>query len=217
MNSELLARAEGGDIEAMDQVALMYAKGDNLNQNDDEAKRWFWEAINRGSINSMYNLGIRLAEGSIGEHDPATAFSLFQRVANADLEQVCRLYGSEFVELHPVYEDFVSSRIPYLVHTQSSAMHALAVMMSSGNGVPADPLMAVRWLLKSFEKGLPDAAYALGCTYWHGIGVEQDKNLAIEWFKKASGMGHAASHKIIEHFQNTNQNDSPQANNKKSI
>jgi TPR repeat protein len=205
MNSEffssLLARAEGGDIEAMDQVALMYAKGENLNQNDDDAKRWFWEAINRGSIDSMYKLGIRLAEGSIGERDPATAFILFQRVANADLEQVCRLYGSKFVGLHPVYEDFVSSKMPYLMLTQSMAMHALAVMLSSGNGVPADPLMAVRWLLKSFEKGLPDAAYALGVIYWHGKGVQQDKALAIDWFKKAARMGHADSQNFIERFQ----------------
>ena len=47
------------------------------------------------------------------------------------------------------------------------------------------------WYQKSASKGSPDGEFALGRCYEFGIGVPQDRGLAIQWFQKAAAQGNS--------------------------
>ena len=54
---------------------------------------------------------------------------------------------------------------------------------------------AVFGQVKKFaELGLTEAQYKLGLMYYYGLGVPQDNNEAIFWFKKADEQGHAKAY-----------------------
>lgn len=42
-------------------------------------------------------------------------------------------------------------------------------------------------------QGTAEAQYYLGELYWHGLGIDKDRQLAIEWYRKAADQGHAGA------------------------
>ena len=52
------------------------------------------------------------------------------------------------------------------------------------------------------KKGLPEAMGNVGHCYWNGIGVRQNKELAVKWFKKAANAGDVESMRSIGYAYN---------------
>lgn len=48
---------------------------------------------------------------------------------------------------------------------------------------------AAKWFAKAAEKGLADAQFNLGLSYFIGKGVTQDKKQAVRWWQEAAGQG----------------------------
>jgi len=58
---------------------------------------------------------------------------------------------------------------------------------------------AFRWA----EQAAPEsgqAAYLLGEMYAQGLGVAQDKNTAVKWFRTAAGLGHAGAENALDNL-----------------
>jgi hypothetical protein len=60
---------------------------------------------------------------------------------------------------------------------------------------------AYQELILEAEEGDTDAQYYIGLMYWNGYGVEQDKNKAMEWFKRSSN-NHENSIQRIRRIRN---------------
>lgn len=56
----------------------------------------------------------------------------------------------------------------------------------AGDGLPADPAHAVKWLLKAAQEGLAPAQFMLGYALWYGHGTARDQPAAVEWLTKAA-------------------------------
>ena len=54
------AAAEQGFPDAAFNLALMYDQGDGVEQNPNEAARWYFVAAEKGNPQAQYNLGLKL-------------------------------------------------------------------------------------------------------------------------------------------------------------
>jgi len=70
---------------------------------------------------------------------------------------------------------------------------ALATRYATGEDVPQDYSMAVRWFLRAAEQGHVGAQDALGTYYWVGRGVPKDVTRAYFWSVLARAAGKDAS------------------------
>ena len=71
-----------------------------------------------------------------------------------------------------------------LGHTE--AQYILAVMYSTGRGVPQDDATAALWYRKAAEQGFAKAQYNLGLWHTTGRGIPQDFVSAHMWFTLAA-------------------------------
>lgn len=75
---------EKGNAKATEMLATCHAKGIGIAANLNSARSLYEEAISRGNIQAFGNLGVLYMKGQEGiDRNPAKAFSLFQRGANA--------------------------------------------------------------------------------------------------------------------------------------
>ncbi len=71
------------------------------------------------------------------------------------------------------------------------ALIRLGQMYLKGEGVAADPVLAVRWIRKAADQGSPLAAFELGVFSATGVGGPADLAAAAAWYRKAAHQGYA--------------------------
>lgn len=77
--------AEGGNVEALNRVALMHYRGEaGAAQDYAEAVRLFDLAAEQGDRNALFNLGKLYFEGKGVEKDPAQAIAYYRQAADKD-------------------------------------------------------------------------------------------------------------------------------------
>ncbi len=74
-------RAQQGDAEAQLQLALRYAEGDGVIQNDKEAAKWFALAAKQGLAEAQYQYGLALLKGRGVVQDYKAAFDWIEKPA----------------------------------------------------------------------------------------------------------------------------------------
>ena len=74
-------------------------------------------------------------------------------------------------------------------HGDAHAALKLGHLYSTGEGVPADDILAARWYLAAAERGLPEAQLALGLRFATGQGVPLDLRQAHMWVNLAAVRG----------------------------
>ena len=87
----LVAAAKSGDAEAMTDLALVHARGEELQRVDlPTAIGWYWKAAASGSCRAMGNLAYLYLNGISVRKDPARAVALYEEAIKGpspDLEQ----------------------------------------------------------------------------------------------------------------------------------
>lgn len=76
-----LPLAEAGNAEAQFRVGRLYSFGEGLNQNYDEAVKYYLQASNAGHVVAAYNLGVVYHRGRQGEYDEISARAFFRTAA----------------------------------------------------------------------------------------------------------------------------------------
>ena len=66
------------------------------------------------------------------------------------------------------------------------AQFCLALIYSSGEGVPQDYAEVLKWYTRSAKGGYAEAQYNMGIIYRTGEGAPQDYAEALKWFRKAA-------------------------------
>lgn len=76
------AQQGNGNTGAQYNLGLMYAQGQGVAQDYQQAKAWWQKAANQGDAKAQYNLGVIYAKGRGVVQDDKQAVSWFQKAAN---------------------------------------------------------------------------------------------------------------------------------------
>lgn len=164
-------KAEGGDKTAQQILALAYLKGDGIEQNYDQADKWFRKAAGMGSVGIAVVVEMeprrekRREDGNYP--DKSNSMGIFTSAADSGLSDAQYVVGGRYYD---------------------------------GFGVKRDFQEAARWFRLAAEQDHPEALEHLAECYYWGRGVPKDGHLAIEWHTKAAKQGHVPSMFSIIHM-----------------
>ncbi|MEJ1973652.1 MAG: tetratricopeptide repeat protein [Lacunisphaera sp.] len=168
---QLLAKAHGGDVDAMREVSTAYEEGTGVRKNLVEALRWRRQAAEKGGEPwDQLAVGVKYADGLGTKPDAIEAVKWLQlAIAQDDIEAIDKLNDGEV--------------------RHGTAM----ILFQGGYGVPADRPRAVRLLTAAADGGLRESQYELGRALVAGIppDLPADPPRGVELLRKA-----ANQHKI---------------------
>ncbi|HEP1080795.1 TPA: sel1 repeat family protein [Pasteurella multocida] len=84
-----LSRAEQGEMSAQFNVGRMYDDGDGVEQDKQQALKWYSQAALLGDARALYNLGTLYANGEGIERDWDRAKMYFKQACKAGLPEGC--------------------------------------------------------------------------------------------------------------------------------
>ena len=216
---ELYARACSGDITAQKQLAMILLRSDNtlesgigwlkiaserdadamyilaklcLNKLDDprQAVYWYEMAAQRGHCDAMIDIGACYLFGFQVEKSVPTAIGWYERAASCGSAVAHHNLG-----MLALNDKNTTTSLAHF-HTAAErgyadAAYMLGVMYIQGIGVEKDPMLALQWLIRSFELGKHYAARPIGDFYFQGAfdGGRQNFDKAVEWYMKGMECG----------------------------
>ena len=143
--------AEGGDVNAQYELGLRYINGDEVDEDVEEAIRWFRKAAMQGHINAQYELGRRYNEGDDVEMDYREAARWFRMAAekgDADSQYELGLLCSE---------DNGKEAVRWLraaaMQGHAEAQYELGWRYAEGEDLKKDNEEAVRWFREAAAQG----------------------------------------------------------------
>ncbi|KAF9977544.1 hypothetical protein BGZ73_005673 [Actinomortierella ambigua] len=192
----LLARANGGDLEALLQLAVKYEKGNGVEQNDAKAFEWYRRGADMGSIEAQYKVGICYKNGRGTPENQATAVQWLQQAAEGGHAVAQATLGSMYEDGHGVKQDYDQAAMWYRKSADqghATAQCNLGMMYQSGRGVQQDYGQAAEWYRKSADQGDATAQCKLGVLYQNGAGVKKNDEQAAMWYHKSADQGDATA------------------------
>ena len=189
---DILKLAEAGDIFAQNELANMYLYGDGIEEDEEEGVKWLKRSAEAGYWISMDNLGnVCYNQGNYEEavewyrkgfekgydwsgYNLAYCYSNGIGVSQ-DKQKALELYKK-------VYELGGSA--------SGEAANQIGIIYDENQNNSEE---AVKWYRKGFEKGYDWSGVNLADCYSNGIGVSQDKQKALELYKKVYELGGSAS------------------------
>ena len=191
---KLKEAAEQGYAQAQFNLGVMYAKGEGVTQDYDEAAKWIHKAAGQGDAQAQVNLGVMYAKGEGVKQDYKEAEGWFHKAAGQGHAQAQVNLGVMYANGEGVTQDYKEAEGWF--HKAAEQGHAqaqvnLGVMYAKGEGVKQDYKEAEGWFHKAAGQGHAQAQVNLGVMYANGEGVKQDYNEAAVWFRKAAEQGHA--------------------------
>ena len=150
------------------------------------------QAAQDGDPKALFEIGLRLMEGRVGEPDPKNAAPWFQLSADRGFAPAEYSLGTLYEKGNGVDRDLVRARDAYLAAADNGnvrAMHNLAVLYATGIDGKSEPIEAAKWFEMAASYGMPDSQYNLGILYARGAGVDQDLVKSYKWFSIVAGAG----------------------------
>jgi uncharacterized protein len=183
----LRALAEHGNGRAQRELARMYAKGEGVPKNEDEAKKWFKMANEQAEALKSYNQG-----------DFETALRVFRPLADKGQPLAEYILGLMYANGQGVPESYPEA-LTWLQKSgeqgEPKAQFAVGVIYFKGLGMPKNYDEAFKWYGRAADRGLAVAQYNLGAMYAKGQAVTKDVvtahmfyNLAANGTVKAAGL-----------------------------
>jgi len=196
--------AQEGDAQAQCYLGVCYQNGQGVEQNHQEAVKWFRRAAEQNDPVAQCYLGVCYWTGQgvpqeFGEAakwlreaaeqaDPAAQFNLGM------LYETGQGVPQNYAEAVKWYRESAERGYP-------AAQFNLGVFYETGQVVPQDFTEAVKWYLAAAEQELADAQCNLGLCYQTGRGVELNSAAAVKWFIKAARQGNkTAQHNLGLHY-----------------
>jgi len=102
----------------------------------------------------------------------------------------CEIRGGEYVAYDRAnYASALRVWVPQAKQGDAEAQVMLGEIYEKGlGGGLADPQLAAQWYRKAAEQGSSRAQINLGHLYEKGLGVEKNLPVALNWYRKASGL-----------------------------
>jgi len=177
-----------GDVRAMNNIGLLWAKGYQGRQSYAEAMRWWTEAARRGYTVAMNNIGLAYASGHGVYRDLAKAFEWWHQAAFLGDAWAMNSVGDCYEKGDGVEQDFMMAMTWYQSAAQRGdrmALYNIGALFEDAKGVTRDYLEAMSWYRQSAEKGEASAMRAIGRLFRDGLGVNTDPVEAWAWHSVA--------------------------------
>jgi len=178
-----------GDVRAMNNVGLLWAKGFDGKQSYEEALRWWNEAARRGYTVAMNNLGLAYANGHGVEPDIKQAFDWWLKSAFGGNAWAMNAIGDCYETGQGVERDYVIAMTWYQTAAQAGdalAHYNIGALYEAGYGVERDYAEALMWYRVAARLGDAASMQAVGRFYSDGLGVEVDLVEAYAWHQVAA-------------------------------
>ena len=138
----------------------------------------------------QYQKALELFRGANAKLDGLKAFTLLKKAAASE-------YVDAMYELAVCYDrgrgiKADGGKAFNWYKKAADAGHADALVMVGRHYLSAeekDEEKAIECFLQAEENGNPKAMFSLGCCYELGLGVEEDSEIALEWYRKAAELG----------------------------
>ena len=183
--------AEAGDLNCMEELAMLYLNGDEETSADPEkAVYWFRKAAEAGSANAMFNLGLHYAKGHGTERDFRQAVYWMEQATDAGDDDAPKLV-EEYQKLADSFEKAENGDAQAQADLARGLMKLGGSLEQAGNG--NDYEESFKWAEKAADQGNTDGMWILALAYEHGRGVEKNIEKAVDYYKRGADLGHAAS------------------------
>ena len=145
---EIVKGVESGDAKAQFRLGLMYALGQNVKRDDEQAFYWLKKSYEQGNVEAQLLLAAVYSKGSKGvvEKDEGQAFKLMKQIAEKDPSTIKKVYGDE-LNGRKSYGYGSAEELVALAQCE------LGQMYYYGEGIQKDDEQAEIWLKKSLEHG----------------------------------------------------------------
>ncbi|HVY05073.1 MAG TPA: tetratricopeptide repeat protein [Burkholderiales bacterium] len=176
------------DVRAMNNIALLWAKGYDGKQSFDEAMKWWKEAAKRGYTVAMNNIGLLYANGDGVKQDYAEAFNWWHQSAFLGNAWAMNSVGDLYENGMGVPRNLLMAMTWYqsaAAQGEPMGMYNVGLLFESGSGVDKDDAEALAWFRKSAERGYASAMHSIGKMYAEGRGVPADPVEGLAWYTVA--------------------------------
>ena len=186
--------AEKEHPNALFNVALMYSKGNGVQQDKQKAAEFYQKSANFGVSKAEFNLARLYMKGEGVEQNKQKAIELFEKAAthgNAKAQTTLALMYSTGDGVKKNYEKTVELYKKAAAKNDPEAQLNLGLMYDIGEGVPMDKKKAFKMYQKAAQNGNAKAQFNLGIIYQKGVEgfIEKDGKTAIEYYQKAADQG----------------------------
>ncbi len=180
-----LALAEAGDARAQERLGYMYANGEGVSNDDDEALSWLRKSAAQGHPTGQYNLGYMYYFGRGVPEDHAMAAEWYLKAANQDDVLAQKVLSACYQDGDGVRQD-EGEAVRWIARAatlgDASAQLAIGLRYAAGMGVKKDEVTAYAWWLLASMNG--SARARQGVELYSKIlsrkQVEKAKELALE-------------------------------------
>lgn len=157
------------------------ADGNQIEPNKTEALKYLIMQADKGDANAQYSVGKFCWYGEVVKQNKKEAIKWFREAAEK---------GDTIADFHNAFTEYCS-REP---HQSTAAQFMLLKCYWNGDGVQQNRREAAKYFAKLRQSAIKtdcrvsehgDARVALGDCYYYGIGIDQDKAMAIQWYRKA--------------------------------
>jgi TPR repeat protein len=187
--ANLIAGAQMGDVRAINNLGLLWARGVGVPAPDfKEAMRWWKEAARRGYTVSMNNIGLLYASGHGVPQDYAIARQWWEMSAERGDAWAMNSIGDLYENGHGVEQSYATALEWYRRAADSGdglALYNLGHLHEEGLGVERDAKVAIGWYERSADQGVALSMYSLGRMLAEGRGVPADPAEAHAWMTLA--------------------------------
>ena len=160
---EIRTKAERGEAEAQKKLGTIYATGQSVKQDYQEAARWYRQAADQGHAGAQTALGELYEAGQGVPRDDAEAAKWYRRAAEQGHAPAQYSLAILYVMGKGVPHDNAEALKWYRQAADQGdalAQYNLGMRYYEGNAVPPDPVEAYKWLSLAAARGMPDATKA---------------------------------------------------------
>ena len=161
-------------------IGAMYQRGEGVNENREEAYKWFSKAALQGDPVGMNQAGVTAPDFKVAAEWYQKAATNGNAWGMYNLGNLYKWGSGVKQSLRLAHEWFLKSANQGI----TSAMNELGEMEKG-------PVESVRWYQMSANAGDEQGMYHLASAYKDGNGVEKNIETAYIWFVKAAGKGNA--------------------------
>ena len=171
-----------------------YKRGYGVEQNWQEAVKWYEQGAQCGNLQSMNNLAYCYERGEGVEQNEDRALYWYRRGAEAGSVYCMFCLGWNYRNGVGVKQNMTEAIRWYTAAAEggnADAMQSLGWHYDHGEGVEQDMKKAICWYERAAEQNYPAAMNSLGECYAMGRGVPRDLETAMEWYRRAAELGEA--------------------------
>lgn len=175
---------------------LQYNGYGDFTEDHEQACLFYQQAVDRGSSEAAFSLGIAYYKGDGVREDKEQAIKLFKTSANLGnvraMYNVGVFYAQGIVvekDTHEAFNWFYKAAL----ESYAPAQNNLGIMYYRGEEVQQSYEMARYYYSLAAEQNNDCALFNLGSMYLSGIGVQQSDTVAFEYFSRSADYGNAAA------------------------